>query len=37
LSKFRKFKIFNWSKPDWKDVRFSFYGSIIILLIYLFN
>jgi ABC-type Fe3+-siderophore transport system permease subunit len=37
LSKFRKFKIFNWSKPDWKDVRFSFYGSIIVLLIYLFN
>ncbi len=35
LTKMRKFKIFAWSKPDWKDVRFSVYGSIPLSLIML--
>jgi len=34
----RKFKIFQWSKPDWKDWRFSVYGSLpFTALIYLFT
>jgi hypothetical protein len=34
LSKLRKYKVFQWGEPDWKDARFSFYGSIpfIVLL-----
>jgi hypothetical protein len=28
LSKLRKYKVFQWGEPDWKDARFSFYGSI---------
>jgi hypothetical protein len=38
LSKFRKYKVFQWGKPDYKDVRFSFYGSIpFIMLLRLFK
>ena len=32
ISKLRKYKLFQWSEPDWKDVRFSFYGSIPFVL-----
>jgi hypothetical protein len=34
LTKIRKYKFFKWGKPDWKDLRFSFYGSIpfVVLL-----
>ena len=33
-----KFKVFQWSEPDWKDWRFSVYGGLpITLLIYLFT
>ena len=32
----RKFKVFQWSEPDWKDWRFSVYGSLpFTALIYL--
>lgn len=36
LSKLRKYKVFKWGVPDWKDARFSFYGSLpFTALIYL--
>ena len=39
LQKMKKFKLFQWSEPDWKDWRFSTYGGapIITGLIYLFT
>jgi hypothetical protein len=33
ISKLRKYKVFQWGTPDWKDVRFSFYGSIPLTLL----
>jgi len=38
LQKMKKFKLFQWSEPDWKDWRFSVYGSLpFTALIYLFT
>jgi hypothetical protein len=34
LTKLRKYKVFKWGEPDWKDARFSFYGSIPFVLLF---
>jgi hypothetical protein len=33
LTKLRKYKVFQWGNPDWRDMRYSVYGSIPFIMI----